>query len=133
MSDLGRLLPPGFSQQYWDTFGELPPEDFLEAYELLCEVFYYGSRLAPEPGDEGNRGKQYHTGIWFGGDQLWSFKAATDDRLASIRTALRSWSASRARESARRSRSARDGGGNLAAARGARDRGPAAGATQEET
>lgn len=121
MSDRGRLYPPGFLQQYWDAFGELPSEDFLEAYELLVEVFYFGSRLAPEPGEEGVHGKRYHTGLWFKGDRLFSFKKGVDDRLAALRAAIRTWTEEGPREGPRRSRPGADRRGHLARARGARD------------
>ena len=125
MSDLGRLLPPGFAQAYWDAFGERPPEEVLEAYELLCEVFYHGSRLAPEPGEEGKHGKRYHTGFWFKGDRLFGFKKAVDDRLAAVRAALRTWTAERAREAARGPRPRSHRRDDLARARGPRDPGTA--------
>lgn len=123
MSDLARLLPPGFAQQYWDTFRDFPPGDFLEAYELLCEVLYDGARISPDPGEEGKRNKRFHVGIFFGEPRLLGFKTAIDHRLAAIRSALRAWTADRARAAAGRPRPAGDGRGDLASARGARHRG----------
>lgn len=101
MSDLARLLPPGFAQAYWDAFGEVPPQEFLDAYDLLCDALYYGVRVTPDAGEEGERGKRFHTGITFGEPRLLGFKTATDRRLAAIRSALRTWTAERAREAAR--------------------------------
>jgi hypothetical protein len=109
VSDLARLLPDGFAQSYWDAFGELPPADFLEAYELLCDTLYNGARIAPEPGNEGKHGKRYHTGWWFGEPQLLGLKEAIDRRASAIRTGLRRWTAARARQAARRPRPAADG------------------------
>lgn len=130
MSDLARLLPAGFAQSYWDAFGELPDEDFLEAYELLCEVLYNGARIAPEPGNEQKYGKRFHTGWFFGEPKLLGFKGAIDNRLAAIRKAVRGWSAASARQAARRPRPEADRRSDMAAARGARHRGPEPG---EET
>ena len=124
MSELGRLLPPGFAQQYWDAFGELPPEDFLEAYELLCEVLYNGARIAPEPGNERKHGKRFHTGWFFGEVQLLGLKTAIDRRLAATSRAVWRWSAEKSRAASRRPRPEGDGGSDLATARGARHRGP---------
>lgn len=123
MSDLARLLPDGFAQQYWDVFGELPPEEFLEAYEILCEVFYNGG-APPEPGEEGKRGKRFHTGYWFKGSELFGFKRGVDRRVASIRQALRIWTTESARPRARRPRPEGARGVHLAAARGDGDRDP---------
>lgn len=124
MSELARLLPPGFAQTYWDAFGDFPPTEFLEAYELLCEVLYNGTRLAPEPGDEQPHGKRFHTGWFFGEPKLLGLKTAIDQRLAAIRASVRRWSTESARTQARRPRPEGDGGSDLAAARGARHRGP---------
>lgn len=109
MSDLARLLPAGFAQQYYDAFGGFPPDDFLEAYELLCEVLYNGAGIPPDPGDEGKRGKRFHAGYFFGEPNLLGLKTAIDKRLTAIRAAVRWWSASSARARARRSRPEADG------------------------
>ena len=121
MSELARLLPHEFAQVYYDAFGELPPRDFLEAYWILCDAFYYGTSVA-EPGEESKRGKRFHAGIFFGEARLFGFKAATDRRLAAIRSALRTWTAESAREEARRQGPAADRGGHRAEARGVRPR-----------
>jgi hypothetical protein len=129
VSDLRRLLPPGFAQSYWDAFGEIPPRDFLEAYELLADALYFGTALKDETGKiTGVGGSDY----FFGEPRLFGLKKAVDARLAAVRSALLRWTATRAGEGARRPRPRPNGRDHLAPPRGARDRSAAANAGAEE-
>jgi len=129
VSDLARLLPAGFAQAYWDAFGDVPPDGFLEAYELLCEVLYHGSGIQDDTGKiTGVGGSDF----FFGEPKLFGFKKAVDHRLAAVRSALRSWTEESARQGARRSRPRAHGRGDLASARGAGDRRAPTGPTEKE-
>lgn len=122
MSDLRRLLPDRFAQTYWDAFGQIPPRDFLEAYELLCDVLYNGGQPADPREGGGGGGKRYHASYHFREPRVFGLKKAIDDRLAAIRKELRTWTETRPREAARRPRPDPDRRDHLAPARRARRR-----------
>jgi hypothetical protein len=122
VSDVGRLLPDGFAQAYWDAFGDVPPEEFLEAYEVACDVLYYGTRIRDEKSQRVTGGDAYQ--YFFGDPSLLSFKGAIDNRLAAIRAALRTWTEARSGSRAGGSGPAPDRRGDLADGRGAGDHRP---------
>lgn len=123
MSDLRRLLPPGFLEAYWEAFHAVPPVGFLEAYELLCEALYFGVRPDEGPPELITRGRNNES--WFFREpDLFRVKARVDSYLAQASAALREWSAPRSGTRAYRRHARRPGVGDLAGASGDRGRQP---------
>jgi len=72
------------------TFRQLPPEEFLDSYELICSGLYFGFRTREQ--DESTnrkRGKAQRAQYWFGDASLLEVKSLVDARLAAITRALR--------------------------------------------
>lgn len=124
MSDVARLLPEQFLEVYVAAFGGSPPEEFLEAYELLCDVVYFGTGLKPDAAEQ-QAARRTVLAVSFDlkGARLLPFKGAVDNRLAAIRAELRKWSVARRRSQEGRPRPDADHRGHLDGARGARHSG----------
>lgn len=123
MIDLRRLLPPEFLEAYWDAFHAVPPVEFLEAYELLCEALYFGVRPDEMPPELTSRGRDPQA--WFFREpDLFRPKSRVDSYLAQTSKALRAWSASRSGTRAYGRHVGGAGRGDLARAGSSRDRGP---------
>lgn len=116
-----RVYPEGLLRTYTDAFGCLPPEEFMEAYELCADVLYFGTGIDDDAGRI--RGGTVDKDWFFGEPRLLRTKGAVDQRLTAIRAELRKWAVSRQGAAPRRSRPAADGRGDLAGARAARDPG----------
>ena len=115
-----RLLPEGFLRAYRDVGGD-PPADFLEAYELLCEVLYYGTRIREDAGRISGSGAGDY---FFGEPRLLDFKGRVDSHLAAQASQVRRWATARKGQEANRPRPADPGRGDLAGAGGVGDRCP---------
>jgi hypothetical protein len=130
--DIGRLLPDGFLEEYARLARREPSpalRDFLEAYELLQDVLYHGTRIREDTGKVTGGGD--HEGFWFGDDSLLGLKGAVDRRLAQTATHLRSWAKARARQAAGRRTPPPDDRGDLARARVEGHHGPVEQAERE--
>lgn len=93
------LLPDGFLEEYARLAGRQPSpalRDFIEAYELMQDVLYYGTGIREDAGKVTGGGD--HEGFWFGDDSLLELKSEVDARLAKARSELRGWSAARRRQ-----------------------------------
>lgn len=112
-----RLLPEGFLQTYVEVLGETPPEELLEAYELLCEAVYFGIEAREEV--EGGIGRSRHAESYdFRDHGLFYLKAKVDKILASYTRGLRTWSATRTRSGSNPQGHARHRGADLPRPRG---------------
>ncbi len=125
-----RLFPEGFLEAYRSHLGGDPPEDFVEAYDLLCDTLYYGTRISENVGKITGGGSR---GFSFGEPGLLGFKWAVDARLAALGAQVRHWAARGPREAPGGPRSQDHGGGDLAQARRAWHRRPEPEAEEEMT
>lgn len=91
-----RVFPEGFLDAYRSVFWGEPPAAFLEAYDVLKDILYFGTGLPPEGG--GIRGKRFHEGYWFGGAELLGFAGAVDRRVAAVRAEIRRYERAHRRE-----------------------------------
>ena len=119
MSD-ERLLPDWFLESYRRALGADPPVEFLEAYEVLVDAYYFGTALEPEQRTGGGR-PGFERGIDFRGAPLGRTKDAVDRRLARMARNLRRWAEPRQGPAARRGVPARGRARDLGESRGARD------------
>lgn len=92
-----RVFPEGFLDAYRSVFWSEPPEAFLEAYDVLKDILYFGTGLPPEGGG-GIRGKRFHEGYWFGAAELLGFAGAVDRRVAALRGEIRRYQRAHRRE-----------------------------------
>lgn len=99
MNDRLRLLPREFLAAWIETFSELPPEEFLETYETMCEGLYYGFKTRESWEGGSGRGRRLRPGYWFADPSLLKAKQRVDGRLAAIAAELRRWSKRRASQS----------------------------------
>lgn len=91
MNDRLRLLPREFLAAWVSAFGELPPEDFLCAYETVCEGLYFGYKTK-EPWERGRGGgKRFQPSYHFADPSLLYVKDKADGRLAAITASLYRW------------------------------------------
>lgn len=86
-SDLERLLPRDFVDAYRGAFSSDPPEEFLEAYEVLCDALYWGAGGRVDDGSVSRRGRTRQS--WFFADvRLLRGKTIADRLLARTASAL---------------------------------------------
>ena len=103
MDDRLRLLPREFLVAWISVFKELPPEDFLRSYEMVCEGLYFGFDTKEDDGGNGRKhGKHLRPDYFFANVSLLYPKGKVDERLAAIATSLQRWQERRAQRSVRR-------------------------------
>lgn len=98
------------------------PEEFSEAYSVLCESLYFGHgpRVDEEELASVHRGKRYRTSQGFADGRLFPTKQKADRLLAGAARKLQRWTWERARE--RRQGASPDRRSDLARAGEAGDR-----------
>jgi len=91
-----RLFPDGFLDTYRRLLGGGPPREFVEAYEVLAETFYFGTGLAYEDAGDTTGGRiGSERGVDFKEPRLRAFKWSVDRRLAALAQELRDWAVAR--------------------------------------